>query len=510
MGTKGLIVSVPSNRFYATLLFVSVAVVARAIVWTFLPLDWNWDSYHHWQISYLTLKIGLNQGRMWDLNGCEYYWGVVPHVVQASLLWAIDTASIVPYRLFNVLVGGVNAYLVYLIGRENARREAGFYAGILYALFPIAVVFDVIAMQETLALFFVLLAVYTFRAHPVWSGVSLALAAQSRTEFWLISTIIVVGAVIIERGSRRVLTSTFSWLSVMAVFCGFFAIRTSNALYPLYWGLYNSFGGWSKAGQGKSLVELMFSWVLAKLETWPTRPAALVLMVSMIACAGVFGHMVMKRWKNYHVYLSFMACLVVLGPILVPYFSMQTEYLLLMLRLSMPIAAFGSVLLVDVIYRLRTKSIRIGRRNFSFGDLLVVFSLLSYAYFIPAYGQFQRIPLQVFQTADEGMKYYTGGTVVCDYPILNYRLVSAWNVSTSHLLGNLYSPAYYGISDPIEYARWFESHNVTMWIYTDERAQMVWSIVSSNYPHLLVPRYVNYEMRFYTVNQTALKIALVR
>jgi len=31
-------------------------------------------SYHHWQISYLTLKIGLAHGRMWDLNGMEYYW----------------------------------------------------------------------------------------------------------------------------------------------------------------------------------------------------------------------------------------------------------------------------------------------------------------------------------------------------------------------------------------------------------------------------------------------------
>jgi hypothetical protein len=510
MFAKRVLTPILSNNAYSLLFFISMGVLPRAIVWAFFPLDWNWDSYHHWQISYLTLKIGLSQGRMWDLNGCEYYWGVVPHVVQAFLLWVLDTDSILPYRIFNVVLGGVNAYLVFLIGRDNGRQEVGFYAGILCALFPVAVVFDIIAMQETLALFFVLLAVYVFSSHPFLSGVSLALAAQSRTEFWLISAIFVVGAIIIERGSSKIRPFVISWLSVMAVFCLFFALQTSNAFYPLYWELYNSFGGWSKAGQGKSLVELMFSWTLGKLKAWPTRPAGAVLIVSMAACLGVFGRMVMKRWKRYHVYLFFMACLGVMGPLLVPYFSMQTEFLLLMLRLSMPLLALGLVVLVEVTSRFRSKDIGIGRRNFGFGDLLIVLSLLSYAYFVPAYGQFQRIPQQVFLTADQGMKYYRGGTIVCDYPILNYRLISEWNVSADSLLGNLYSPAYYGISDPIEFVRWFEKHNVTMWIYSDERAQTVWSVVNGSYPDLLVPIYVNYGMKFYSINQTALKIALAR
>ena len=32
---------------------------------------------NHWQISYLSLKIGFSGGRLWDLNGCEYIWGIV-------------------------------------------------------------------------------------------------------------------------------------------------------------------------------------------------------------------------------------------------------------------------------------------------------------------------------------------------------------------------------------------------------------------------------------------------
>lgn len=52
-----------------------VAFAARFLMFLLTPVDWNSDSYHHWQISYYTLKIGLNQGRMWDLTGSEYYWG---------------------------------------------------------------------------------------------------------------------------------------------------------------------------------------------------------------------------------------------------------------------------------------------------------------------------------------------------------------------------------------------------------------------------------------------------
>ena len=62
-----------------------IAFLARLIVYWWIPVDWNSDSYHHWQISYLTLHIGLREGRRWDLLGCDYYWGMIPDRVQAAL-----------------------------------------------------------------------------------------------------------------------------------------------------------------------------------------------------------------------------------------------------------------------------------------------------------------------------------------------------------------------------------------------------------------------------------------
>lgn len=51
----------------------AIAIVARLMLFLLIPVDWNSDSYHHWMISYYTMHIGLRNGRMWDLLGCDYY-----------------------------------------------------------------------------------------------------------------------------------------------------------------------------------------------------------------------------------------------------------------------------------------------------------------------------------------------------------------------------------------------------------------------------------------------------
>ena len=495
-----------TNGAYAFLFFASIAIVPRLLVWAFFPLDWNWDSYHHWQISYLTLKVGLSRGRMWDLNGCEYYWGMVPHLVQAFLLWVFHTATIVPYRALNVMLGGANAYLVYLIGRGNFDPEVGRYAGLIFALFPITVVFDAIAMQETLALFLVLLSLHLFVTRPFWSGFFLALACQSRIEFWLVSLIFVVGIILVERASTRIVPFVVSWLLATGAFCWFFATRTGDAFYPLYWSVYNSIGGWSGTLRGKPFLQLMSNWIALKLRTWPTKPTGIVLLGSMFAFVGVFVHMLLKRWRRYHLYLFFMTSLVVFGLIFIPYFGKSLKSLLLMLRMSIPVAALGSILLSYMLFRARLPRCQVRLRRCHIEKILI--TLLSYAYFIPVYERFQVSPRMAFTAADRAMEYYRSGTIVCDCPTMNYRFASRWRIKAINLLGNHYSPAYYGVSDPVEYARWFEEHNITLWIYVDSRAYPMWSIASRNFPDLLVYENESYGKRFYTVNQTALELAL--
>jgi len=499
-----------TNGAYAFLFFASIAIVPRLLVWAFFPLDWNWDSYHHWQISYLTLKVGLSRGRMWDLNGCEYYWGMVPHLVQAFLLWVFHTATIVPYRALNVMLGGANAYLVYLIGRGNFDPEVGRYAGLIFALFPITVVFDAIAMQETLALFLVLLSLHLFVTRPFWSGFFLALACQSRIEFWLVSLIFVVGIILVERASTRVVPFVVSWLLATGAFCWFFATRTGNPFYPLYWSVYNSIGGWSGTLRGKPFLQLMFNWIALKLRAWPTKPTGIVLLGSIFGSLVVLVHIILRRWERYHLYLFFIAALIVFGPIFVPYFALSPKLLLLMLRMSIPVVALGYVILIHLLLRAKLPRTQISLKRFHIEKLLILVTMLSYAYFIPAYGQFQTYPEMAFEAADRAMAYYGGGTIVCDYPTMNYRFASRWHIKATDLLGNQYAPGYYGISDPIEYASWFEDHNITLWIYVDDRAYPVWSVVSGEFPDLLIYEDEVHGIKFFGVNQTILEGALAK
>ncbi len=481
-----------------------LAVVTRLLVWYRIPTDWNSDSYHHWQISYFSLKIGFSKFRMWDLNGCECYWGLVPHIVQASLLWILSTTSILPYRILNVLLGGINAYLVYLIGRDAFHHKAGFYAGILFAVYPISVAFDVIAMQETLALCFALLSVNLFRSHPGWSGILLALAGQSRTEFWLVAIIFITGVTLIERFSTESLPFVLTWLSVTSFFCVIYRIWTSNPVYPLYWSLYNVFGGWTESGLGLPFHVLMLRWIGEKLAAWSTKATGLLLLGSFAVFILFFVYILKQRWKDYHVSLFFLSSLIIFAPLFVTYYPKHIINMLLMLRASIPIAALGSVLLCDLIFRTKARLMKENPERLPIETILILVAILSFRYFIPVYDQFQLDTQLAFDAADLAIEFYERGTIVCDYPTMNYRFVSQWRLKALDLLGNHYSPHYYGVTEHLEYARWFERNNITLWIYTGDRAAHVWDVTSRDMPGLLLLRDETNGIRIYSVDHVVL------
>ncbi len=128
---------------------------------------------------------------------------------------------------------------------------------------------------------------------------------------------------------------------------------------------------------------------------------------------------------------------------------------------------------------------------------------------LPAYGAFQGETLDLFDVADVASIYYVNGTIVCDHPTVNYRLVSRWGVNAEDLLSNHYAPQYYGVTDPAKFARWFVRHNVTLWLHSGTRSQPVWAVVSREYPHLLIFKEEVHGIRIYVVNQTRLERILI-
>ncbi len=90
-----------------------------------------------------------------------------------------------------------------------------------------------------------------------------------------------------------------------------------------------------------------------------------------------------------------------------------------------------------------------------------------------------------FNVADKVADTYQSGGIVCDLPSMVYRLSSKWGVEPESIISNLYSPHYYGISDPASYGEWLRNGDVTIWCYHGERGDYVWSILSQ-YPDLLI------------------------
>lgn len=397
----------------------------------------------------------------------------------------LNTSSIVPYRVINVLLGAVNAALVQMIGTRSYSVRTGIIAGLLMAVFPVASVFDVLAMQDTMALTLLLASLYMIRDRPFWSGLALALAGQSRTEYLAASFIILTGYCLRERLSTESLPYVLGWVLGMSVFSFHLFTQTGNPFYHLYVSLFNVFGGFDPGNQGKSFTSLAVEWIAWKLSVWPTKPTGLLILLAGATVVILVPLMAWKRWFRYQPQLYFVAVTAFQLPIFITYLGSDHVLLLIMLRMATPIAALGYPILVHasnmVFVKKMYEHVRIRPEH-----ILLAASILSFLYIVPVYQEFQVYATDAFLSGDIVAAEYSGGVIVCDHPTINYRLVNTGAVDVSNLLGNHYSPAFYGINEPSEFLAWMRDRQVSIWLRYDYRSDQVWAVMEANYPGVLV------------------------
>ena len=464
--------------------------------WLLLPIDWNWDSYHHWQISWLSLRVGFPQWRFWDLNGCEYYWSMLPHIVESSTMALSGSPGIQGFRLLNTILGGVNAVLVYLIGRRYSSPRAGLWSGLLFAAFPVAAIFDILALQDTMALTFLLASLFTSKSKPFWSGVLLGLAGQSRTEFLLVSAVVVVWVMLIDRFSTDRVPMFIGWFFVTGVASYYLYNQTGNLLYNLYWSLNNVFRG-SPGLEGGSFLDSMCAWISWKLDVWPYKATGIVILAAATATVAYLLYSIFRRPRDHQlVYLLPTAAFS--APIFLTYLGSDARLLMIMIRVVSPIIALGAPIFFGFI---------LTRMNLSFKGYAIILLLISAAGFhtlLPYYSTYQDEATKTMKIADDVIGLYPGGTLVCDYPMMNYRFIVRWDLPEKCLLGNHYAPQYTGSTEPIDYVKWFSNHRVTLWVRYGEDAEVVYSAVHKVSPKLLVEAYENSGIKAYLVDPVEL------
>lgn len=212
---------------------------------------WYIDSFHHWQISYLSKEIGLGQGRLWDLGGMEYFWGAIPALLGAIAMAVTFSSDLWPMQLMNIVAGSASVGVLYLVGRRYWGHWAGIALAAFFAVSPVSVLTDASVMQEPVALLFLVLALYFFLERPMLAGALLGLAASSRPDYWLYSgAILATGLVALRNGGmtagfRTALPYAIGYALGIGPYVLHLWAQTGNPVYSLYWNfLGNVRGEW--------------------------------------------------------------------------------------------------------------------------------------------------------------------------------------------------------------------------------------------------------------------------
>ncbi len=440
------------------LLPLLLALAIRLAQFLFVvPLDAVDDSYHHWVISFWTVRVGLPQGRMWDLYGQEYYWGPTPHLIEGLLLTLLNTTSLLPYRLFNILLASLNAGIVGAVVRDRVGKDsAAILAGAVFALSPIGI-WETFAVTEPLANFFFLLAVAHLNRSLYRAGLFFALASTSVAIYWLVSFALIVYYYLRERVRTENMVLLFGWLTVMIPYMLMLQFHTGIFYYPLYYQFLVGIGGaWITGTQVAPSIRALsilglavlgsfglrslfrkreFDLVIVAFGLFTATHLAIFAFSAAPGAVGFLGRFFLTDW-------AFLALLLGLG------LGITTKRMAKMSRIfdgvvgSVASLGLTAVLVVLLLSGIFTTGAYATRTVYDFNS--------------------QDTIRQQESAVTDALKFYNGGTIIVNHPTFAYFLVQH-GVAPRNILSSQYAPT--GSREAL--LRWLRAENVRVFILTN-------------------------------------------
>jgi hypothetical protein len=425
-----------SSRLFLPAVFFFGALLLRVVYASYVtPIDWNWDSYGHWQIAYYTLKVGLQHGRMWDLMGLEYYYPPLPILTESFLIWLFGL-SLWNMRIFNMLIGSASAGLAYRVG-TYVNSQVGILLGAIVAVFPILAFTDILALNETMMVFFAIVGLYLlYRTHVFFAGVAFGLASISHFAAYPLFVILVAYELALERSKLGVIKAIAGYASIMGLYLYLLHYYTGDWLY-----MFRIMGAVNPP-----------DWT----ATWQIR-IMYAAIGTVLIIPGLVGLLYIFLKKNRHVLLFFAFFeLLFYGGLLTlrtpPLYGEERYYMLLSL--------FVSILLAYYLNSLRTR-VRGIRFTHTLLVALIICSLLTIS-FAPRFISYQNEIKGFTDVADWIGPRYRGGTIISEEPVITYFLTTTWHIQADrNILGAHYIP----IEKDLRTA-WLNEHNVTWIIYS--------------------------------------------
>lgn len=464
------------NLLLAIAVFV-FAVVPRLLV-LFLYKDtqfpgWYDDTFHHWQIGYLTKTVGLGQGflRLWDFKGMEYFWGLLHPMVLVILFAVTGSVDILILRLLSVVGGSIVIVFVFFLVRRHFNTVSALAVVIFATFFPITLYSDTVGMQEPLGLVFLFGAFLLLPKRPLLSGFFISLAGMVRAEYWLFGAGLFVATIINRKIKHRSLFAV-GWLVPTLLYMKYLLDHTGNAIYPVYWNFLASVRG---------------DW----FADVPLPPGAFEAQwvargIFVFGVLGAFWTLI-KKPRYYYLFLLGFGNILFLGFMIgfsayirgyVPRFWIDRLF-------AWPYVFLGILLSVVFLYWIPSK-FKHKLPLIIAGYIIITATLLISQFSWITINKWADIGENRYrgeiELAGEVADEYKGGTILVpdDRPPFVYYLVRDHGLTGNTLLGQMFDPFYYYEGDPFnkwsnseirdEVLKWLDEFDVRlMVVYKDTK-----------------------------------------
>ena len=170
------------HALWLILLLATALRLGYLITYSHLP-DWNFLTVDNWY--HLNWAQSIADG---NLFGDTTYFRAPLYVYCLAALRAVAGSSLWVPRLFGLVIGLLSVYTTYRIGNKLFGRQAGLWAALLHALYPIAIYFESELLLDPLFTLLFELVVYrlliwfdnTTPRQSLWLGLVIGLAAICR------------------------------------------------------------------------------------------------------------------------------------------------------------------------------------------------------------------------------------------------------------------------------------------------------------------------------------------
>lgn len=226
-----------------------IALIPRVVYMFFLsdPIvpGWYTDTFHHWQVAFLSKEIGFSNGflRLWDFKGMEFFWGLLHPLLLAILFFFSGSTSIIIPRLLTIFAGSLSIVFLFILISRYFNQKTAWTVALFASFFPLTLFSNTVGMQEELGFVMILGGFLLWPSNPIAVGILFALASMVRSEYWLFCVGLIIAALMIRRNLDKVFILFVSYTLLILIYMKYLATYTNNFIYPIYWNFLASVKG---------------------------------------------------------------------------------------------------------------------------------------------------------------------------------------------------------------------------------------------------------------------------